>query len=619
MFYSCYPTEDTSIINEKSNSSQVNNKNDFKTASLTRNEAKYCGPSWKQNMTEIATHILLTPKYANYTLRCRAYGRPKPSIKWLKNGQELPLTTKCRKSEIIKNGFTLELVNLCNVYDEGNYTCVVENEYGRLEQTFTVRIIVRHFSKPIIEVPPKNQTVKEGDNVTLTCTVLSDLVPYVAWLKVSSKNSSDHEEIQMDNSGELTIYYANDNDTGQYICYAVNQFGSTNRSAWISVTKFTNEYISRKIPNDFQNIFVIVAVTTVALCIVLVILICKHPPHRCRNRFRTNELLKFDGIDIDRQWEILWKNLKLFEPVGQGESGIVYRAQIVGSSDKCGYLDQTTVAVKMMKGFGKETKDIFIEIEMMKSLGQHPNVIHFLGCCTIDGPLAMVMEYATYGNLKSFLQMCKTFSESDPLISETERNLLLSIDTAIKDLYHLNCQLLLNFSLQVAKGMEYLASKKIIHRDVAARNVLVADDFVAKISDFGLTRNVTSFTSEQYIPGRSRCLPIKWMSPESLNDRVFTSKSDVWSFGILLWEIFTYGHNPYPTIPIQNLFALLKSGYRMEKPTKSTEEMYEIMKSCWQFDPDNRPCFSQLVKQLEYVNISHDQVPIDISQEKLYY
>lgn len=156
---------------------------------------------------------------------------------------------------------------------------------------------------------------------------------------------------------------------------------------------------------------------------------------------------------------------------------------------------------------------------------------------------------------------------------------------------------MLSFSLQITKGMDYLASRRCIHRDLAARNILVGKDYVMKIADFGLARSVHEV--DYYRKTTDGRLPVKWLAIEALFDRVYTTQSDVWAYGILLWEIFTLGGSPYPGIPVENLFDLLKSGYRMERPQIMSVEIYDIMVKCWYENPNQRPSFSTLLQELE--------------------
>lgn len=164
---------------------------------------------------------------------------------------------------------------------------------------------------------------------------------------------------------------------------------------------------------------------------------------------------------------------------------------------------------------------------------------------------------------------------------------------------------LLEFARQVAVGMDFLARNRVVHRDLAARNVLVCSNKTVKISDFGLSRDI--YQENLYRKTGTGKLPIKWLALESLTHQVYTSQSDVWSFGVLLYEICTLGGNPYPLLSTSNLIAKLKSGYRMEQPTSCADELYALMLSCWSAMPIERPTFSCLQARLQEMLEQNEQ------------
>ncbi|XP_056903950.1 proto-oncogene tyrosine-protein kinase receptor Ret isoform X1 [Takifugu flavidus] len=307
----------------------------------------------------------------------------------------------------------------------------------------------------------------------------------------------------------------------------------------------------------------------------------------------SQESIETDTFKIpeDPKWEFPRKNLVLGKTLGEGEFGKVVKATAFRLKGKAGY---TTVAVKMLKenASHSELRDLLSEFTLLKQVN-HPHVIKMYGACSQDGPLYLIVEYAKYGSLRNFLRESRKVGPSY-MGRDANRN---SSYLENPDDRALTMGDLISFAWQISRGMQYLAEMKLVHRDLAARNVLVAEGRKMKISDFGLSRDV--YEEDSYVKRSKGRIPVKWMAIESLFDHIYTTQSDVWSFGVLLWEIVMLGGNPYPGIAPERLFNLLKTGYRMERPENCSEEMYNLMLRCWKQEPDKRPTFSDISKELE--------------------
>ncbi|XP_063969094.1 proto-oncogene tyrosine-protein kinase receptor Ret-like isoform X1 [Lytechinus pictus] len=305
-------------------------------------------------------------------------------------------------------------------------------------------------------------------------------------------------------------------------------------------------------------------------------------------------------FEHDSKWEFPRDKLLLEDELGEGHFGRVVRAQALSIRGHTGY---TTVAVKMLKrdtATSSELQDLLTELELLKLLN-HPNVIRLLGACIPKDPFDMcvIVEYCKHGCLREFLRQNRKRALYTEYISSDQSSSIpgLSRGKNVIKRFDIGFKEIASFAWQICKGMHYLSSLKVVHRDLAARNILVAEGLLMKISDFGLTRDV--YERGLYERQSKSLLPVKWMAVEALYDNIFTVKSDVWSFGILLWEIITMGAIPYPGVTAERLCQLLREGYRMDKPAECSDELYTIMKHCWLDDPRERPSFEELGFQFE--------------------
>ncbi|XP_046462733.1 vascular endothelial growth factor receptor 1-like [Daphnia pulex] len=360
-------------------------------------------------------------------------------------------------------------------------------------------------------------------------------------------------------------------------------------------------------------------------------------------------------LPYDKKWEFPRKRLRLGQELGSGFFGRVVKAEAVGLKDSEETV--TTVAVKMIKPTNNSDaalEALIGELKIMIYLGSHLNLVNFIGACTkttVKEEILVIIDYCRFGNLKSFLfenrdkfvnelngigttlpawNVTATTSRTQhqPSPKDVKQNFLSIVNKVMK------CQPgelanetgktrelgqttrkndtnsnaatanqiiitsdLISWALQIARGMEFMADKNVLHGDLAARNVLLADHGIVKVADFGMARKMKN---HDYKKNGDELMPVKWMAIESLTDKIFSSQSDVWSYGVVLWEIFTLGKVPYPGIDYGlALVTAIQNGHRMEKPKFAPDFFGDIMKSCWQKDPKERPTFLQLAEAIE--------------------
>ncbi|KAL0108924.1 hypothetical protein PUN28_014201 [Cardiocondyla obscurior] len=322
-------------------------------------------------------------------------------------------------------------------------------------------------------------------------------------------------------------------------------------------------------------------------------------PKAHSNRYQPWEKEFQAGIPSKQEdkWEFPRHRLKVFNILGEGCFGQVWKCEALEIDGKSG---PTIVAVKTLKenATERERLDLAQELRVMKNLDPHPNVVRLLGCCTEREPMFVILEYVSGGKLQSFLRA-----------SREERN-HGGVGLTSRDLT--------GFVYQIARGMEYLASKGIIHRDLAARNILIDDNRACKVADFGFARDVAA--NQIYERKSEGRLPIRWMAPESLYDNIFSVKSDIWSFGVLIWEIVTLGSTPYPGLAAAEVMRKIKEGYRLDRPEHCKRELYNIMYYCWDKDPACRPSFAELVNLTEGLLLDEtDYIELDRFPDHSYY
>lgn len=535
-----------------------------------------------------------------------------------------------------------------NIQEQGQYTFYAQSEMANASITFQVQM----YQRPIAVVKWENVT-------TLTCTSHGYPPPRIIWYQcfgirpTCNENNSGLQmaiplqaptvEVQREEYGAvevesvLTVAFSNRRMTVE--CVAFNLAGVSSDTLAMNVNDW-----------PFTSLLIGAAAILTILLVLLIFLFYKYK-QKPRYEIRWKIIEARDGnnytfidptqLPYNEKWEFPRDKLKLGKILGAGAFGKVVEATAYGLGKEDNVM---RVAVKMLKAsaHSDEREALMSELKILSHLGHHQNIVNLLGACTYGGPVLVITEYCCLGDLLNFLRQKaetfvnfvmnipdimenstdykniynqKQFIRSDSGISsETSSTYLEMRPSRLAELptvessedpvceesgdWPLDIDDLLRFSFQVAQGLDFLASKNCIHRDVAARNVLLTSRREAKICDFGLARDIMN-DSNYVVKGNAR-LPVKWMAPESIFDCVYTVQSDVWSYGILLWEIFSLGKSPYPSMAVDTRFyKMVKRGYQMSQPDFAPPEIYGIMKMCWHLEPTERPTFSKICHMIQ--------------------
>uniref|UniRef100_A0A3Q2NYT6 Tyrosine-protein kinase receptor n=1 Tax=Fundulus heteroclitus TaxID=8078 RepID=A0A3Q2NYT6_FUNHE len=263
-------------------------------------------------------------------------------------------------------------------------------------------------------------------------------------------------------------------------------------------------------------------------------------------------------------------NIVLKRELGEGAFGKVFLAECYNLSPD---QEKILVAVKTLKEASENArKDFHREAELLTNL-QHEHIVTFYGVCVESDPLIMVFEYMKHGDLNKFL---RAHGPDAVLMAEGQTSRPVELTQSQ----------MLHIAQQIASGMVYLASQHFVHRDLATRNCLVGENLLVKIGDFGMSRDV--YSTDYYRVGGHTMLPIRWMPPESIMYRKFTTESDVWSLGVVLWEIFTYGKQPWYQLSNNEVIECITQGRVLQRPRTCPKEVYDLMLGCWQREPHMR-------------------------------
>uniref|UniRef100_A0A8C4EHW6 Tyrosine-protein kinase receptor n=1 Tax=Dicentrarchus labrax TaxID=13489 RepID=A0A8C4EHW6_DICLA len=580
----------------------------------------------------------------NLTFECHVTGSPTPNVRWRTEELNSPFFTR----EIIL-GSTLQLVlYLTNVSSDDNLhnlTCEAENQAGpgeemvQLDIEFPVKILFlrdavqqHHWCFPFaVDGNPEPTITWLYDGKELKKSEFT----YTQYITDSADGSVKHGCLFLDkpthiNNGLYTLIVQNKLGRAEASAYGMfmeNPFDPLDPEGIIPVHDVnpipTVKSDMDVTENSESRVFVVsvavglaVFACTVLLIMVLVINKCgqhsKFGIHRSSVLGAESDLavsLRFlnfgtslpssdedSGLSsfvenpqyfcgIIKEKDMCVQHIKRQDIVlkwelGEGAFGKVYLAECANLSPDS---DKMLVAIKTLKDANESTRQDFQREAELLTVLQHQHIVRFYGVCTDGEPLAMVFEYMRHGDLNRFLRA----HGPDARILE---------ETKMPPLGQLTLPQMLHIAAQIASGMVYLASLHFVHRDLATRNCLVGEGLVVKIGDFGMSRDI--YSTDYYRVGGRTMLPIRWMPPESIMYRKFTTESDIWSFGVVLWEIFTYGKQPWYQLSNSEAIECITQGRELERPRTCPKEVYLLMQGCWQREPQQRMVIKDIHNRL---------------------
>uniref|UniRef100_UPI00358F290F insulin receptor-like isoform X2 n=1 Tax=Myxine glutinosa TaxID=7769 RepID=UPI00358F290F len=492
---------------------------------------------------------------------------------------------------------------------------------------FTDQMVIsdlRHFTVYRIEVYACNNEVTEcsypsyvfaktlpkhqADDIpgSVNVTVSEDNVVYLQWFEPPQPN------------GLITIYeilYQRNNDAEQQQCvswikyrnhkkgYIFHNLLPGNYTAHVRATSLAGngswtEPVYFKVQNPVIATYFLP--TIIAIVIFLVLLAVLLPalyfvfkkktegalPNGTLYASVNPEYMSTNEVYVPDEWEMPREKIKLIRELGQGSFGMVYEgiAYNVAEGEP-----ETAVAVKTVneKASMRDRIEFLNEASVMKAFTCH-HVVQLRGVVSQGQPTLVVMELMTHGDLKSYLRSLRQNVNGG---EDRQRNESENYQAP------LSLQPMLQMAGEIADGMAYLNAKKYVHRDLAARNCMVAADYTVKIGDFGMTRDI--YETDYYRKGGKGLLPVRWMAPESLKDGVFTANSDVWSFGVVLWEIATLAEQPYQGMSNEQVLKFVIDGGILEQPENCPAILFELMRLSWQYNCKMRPTFLEIISSLK--------------------
>ncbi|KAF7224513.1 insulin-like growth factor 1 receptor [Nothobranchius furzeri] len=352
-----------------------------------------------------------------------------------------------------------------------------------------------------------------------------------------------------------------------------------------SWTESISFYVSPPKRDDVVALYLIILLPILATILIVGLTIIAFFINKKRNNNRLGNGVLYASVNPEYisaaemytpdEWEVAREKITMHKELGQGSFGMVYEGIAKGVvKDE----PETRVAIKTVNESAsmRERIEFLNEASVMKEFNCH-HVVRLLGVVSQGQPTLVIMELMTRGDLKSHLRSLRNENSNTQVLPPLKK--------------------MIQMAGEIADGMAYLNANKFIHRDLAARNCMVTEDFTVKIGDFGMTRDI--YETDYYRKGGKGLLPVRWMSPESLKDGVFTTMSDVWSFGVVLWEIATLAEQPYQGMSNEQVLRFVMEGGLLEKPDNCLDMLFELMRMCWQYNPKMRPTFLEIISSIK--------------------
>ncbi|PNJ72568.1 MUSK isoform 2 [Pongo abelii] len=554
--------------------------------------------------TKVFARILRAPESHNVTfgsfvtLYCTATGIPVPTITWIENGNAVSSGSiqESVKDRVIDSRLQLFITK------PGLYTCIATNKHG---EKFT--------------------TAKAAATISIAdfreyCLAVKELFCAKEWLAMEEKTHrglyrSEMHLLSMPECSKLPSMHWDPTACARLPHLAFPPMTSSKPSVDIpnlpssssssfSVSPTYSMTVIISIMSSFA-IFVLLTITTLYCCRrrkqwknkkreSAAVTLTTLPSELLLDRLHPNPMYQRMPLLLNPKLlslEYPRNNIEYVRDIGEGAFGRVFQARAPGLLP---YEPFTMVAVKMLKeeASADMQADFQREAALMAEF-DNPNIVKLLGVCAVGKPMCLLFEYMAYGDLNEFLRSMSPHT----VCSLSHSDLSMRAQVSSPGPPPLSCAEQLCIARQVAAGMAYLSERKFVHRDLATRNCLVGENMVVKIADFGLSRNI--YSADYYKANENDAIPIRWMPPESIFYNRYTTESDVWAYGVVLWEIFSYGLQPYYGMAHEEVIYYVRDGNILSCPENCPVELYNLMRLCWSKLPADRPSFTSIHRILE--------------------